>query len=44
MGKALEEYIKDMFAGTKDEIDEQARLEKFNEFSYTGNANNPQTL
>ncbi len=42
MGKALEEYIKDMFAGTKDEIDEQARLEKFNEvFSYTGNANNP---
>lgn len=42
MGKALEEYIKDMFAGTKDEINEQTRLEKFNKiFSYTGNANNP---
>ena len=42
MGDALEEYIKDLFAGTINENDPQVRLEKFSEiFSYSGNTNNP---
>lgn len=42
MGKALEEFVKDMFAGTKHVTNEQQRLIKLNEiFSYLGNANNP---
>lgn len=42
MGKGLEEYIKDLFAGTVNETDEQSRniaLSKV--FSYLGNQNNP---
>lgn len=42
MGKGLEEYIKDLFAGTVNETDEQTRniaLSKV--FSYLGNQNNP---
>lgn len=42
MGDALEEYIKDLFANTTNESDEQSRLEKIsNTFSYLGNQNNP---
>lgn len=42
MGESLEEYIKDLFAGTVSEIDENIRLQKIsNTFSYTGNQNNP---
>lgn len=42
MGDALEEYTKDLFAGTIHETDEQIRLEKISEtFSYLGNQNNP---
>lgn len=42
MGQSLEEYIKDVFAGTVNEEDENKRLKKLNEyFSYLGNANNP---
>lgn len=42
MGDALEEYIKDIFAGTYTIIDEQERLEKISEtFSYLGNNSNP---
>lgn len=42
MGGALEEYIKDLFAGTVDEIDENVRIEKISRvFSYLGNQNNP---
>ncbi|MDU2582654.1 MAG: NgoPII family restriction endonuclease [Anaerococcus hydrogenalis] len=42
MGDALEEYIKDLFANTINESDEQTRLEKINDtFSYLGNQNNP---
>lgn len=42
MGDALEEYIKDLFAGTIHETDEQIRLQKISEtFSYLGNQNNP---
>lgn len=42
MGRGLEEYIKDLFAGTVNETDEQSRniaLSKV--FSYLGNQNNP---
>ena len=42
MGKGLEEYIKDLFAGTVNETNEQKRniaLSKV--FSYLGNQNNP---
>lgn len=40
-GDALEEYIKDLFAGTFD-MDEAGRLERLSEvFSYLGNSNNP---
>ncbi len=42
MGEALEEYIKDIFAGTVNEKDENIRNEKLSEvFSYLGNQNNP---
>lgn len=42
MGKALEEYIKDIFGGTKAENNEERRLEILEEtFSYMGNQNNP---
>lgn len=42
MGEALEEYIKDLFAGTVNEKDEQIRNKKISEvFSYLGNQNNP---
>lgn len=41
-GSALEEYIKDIFANTIDEMDENARLEKISRvFSYLGNNTNP---
>lgn len=41
-GYALEEYVKDLFAGTHDFTDEQERLELIsNVFSYQGNSNNP---
>jgi hypothetical protein len=42
MGEALEQYVKDVFAGTLTEINEQARLERLEQaFSYQGNQNNP---
>jgi len=42
MGDALENYIKDVFAGTLQESDEQKRIEQFSQvFSYLGNQNNP---
>lgn len=42
MGEALEEYVKDIFAGTVNEKDENARNQKLSEvFSYLGNQNNP---
>lgn len=42
MGDALEEYIKDLFANTINETDEENRLKKISEtFSYLGNQNNP---
>lgn len=42
MGEALEEYIKDLFAGTVNETDENRRNQKLSEvFSYLGNQNNP---
>ena len=42
MGETLEEYIKDIFAGTLLEDDEAKRLEKLQiAFSYLGNQNNP---
>lgn len=42
VGDALEEYIKDLFAGTVDVEDESERLKKISEtFSYTGNSSNP---
>lgn len=42
MGDALEEYIKDAFAGTINERDENLRNEKIQKiFSYIGNQNNP---
>ena len=41
MGTALEEYVKDLFAGTITS-NEQDRLKRFQEvFSYSGNQNNP---
>ena len=41
-GTALEEYVKDLFAGTVGVIDGQERLEKIEEtFSYLGNDSNP---
>mgnify|MGYP000959716379 CR=1 FL=1 len=42
VGGALEEYIKDLFAGTIKEDNEQLRLRTISKcFSYTGNQNNP---
>lgn len=42
MGEALEEYIKDLFAATVSEKDENIRNQKLGEvFSYLGNQNNP---
>lgn len=42
MGDALEEYVKDLFAGTINEKDEIKRIEIIsNIFSYLGNQNNP---
>ncbi len=42
VGEALEEFVKDMFAGTLGETDEAQRLAKLNAvFSYLGNQNNP---
>ena len=42
MGEALEEYIKDIFAGTVGESDVKVRNRKINEtFAYLGNQNNP---
>lgn len=42
MGEALENYVKDVFAGTLTETDEQKRLERLEQvFSYQGNQNNP---
>lgn len=42
MGSALEDYCKDIFAGTVGETDKSKRITKINEvFSYTGNQNNP---
>lgn len=41
-GDSLEEYVKDLYAGTLRETDEQKRLEKIsNIFSYLGNDSNP---
>jgi hypothetical protein len=45
MGDGLEEFIKDIFAGTMDEPNEQKRLETFaHVYSYNGNKNNPPDL
>ncbi|MBE0515666.1 NgoPII family restriction endonuclease [Sulfurimonas sp.] len=45
MGEGLESLIKDAFAGTTNEIDEQKRLEVFSAvYSYSGNKNNPPDL
>jgi len=45
MGKGLETYIKDMFAGTANENNEQKRLEVLEKiYSYQGNKNNPPDL
>lgn len=42
MGTALEDYVKDIFAGTVDESDIKVRNRKISEvFSYLGNQNNP---
>lgn len=42
MGKGLEEYIKDLFAGTVNETNEQNRNTALSSvFSYLGNQNNP---
>ncbi|OQB13844.1 MAG: NgoPII restriction endonuclease [Firmicutes bacterium ADurb.Bin193] len=42
MGGALEEYIKDIFANTVEETNEQIRNERLSQvFSYLGNQNNP---
>ncbi len=44
-GKALEDYIQDIFAGTLNEDDENKRLQRLEEiFSYQGNQNNPPDL
>jgi len=45
MGDGLEEFIKDIFAGTINETDEQSKLTKFAQInSYNGNKNNPPDL
>ncbi|TDM02390.1 NgoPII family restriction endonuclease [Macrococcus carouselicus] len=41
-GDALEEYVKDLFAGTVTELDESERKKRYSEvFSYLGNNSNP---
>lgn len=41
-GDALEEYVKDLFAGTFEYTDEKKRIERISEvFSYLGNNSNP---
>ena len=45
MGAGLEEFIKDIFAGTINETNEQNILTKFSQtYSYSGNKNNPPDL
>ncbi len=45
MGDGLEEFIKDIFAGTINETNEQNRLAIFSQiYSYSGNKNNPPDL
>ena len=45
IGDALECFIKDIFADTVTETNEQKKLLKYSEvFSYSGNANNPPDL
>ncbi|MCW8955065.1 MAG: NgoPII family restriction endonuclease [Sulfurimonas sp.] len=45
MGEGLEVYVKDIFAGTTNETNEQTRLRKLeNIYSYQGNKNNPPDL
>ncbi len=45
MGEGLEKYIKNAFAGTFDETNEQQRLTIFSQtYSYSGNKNNPPDL
>jgi len=45
IGKALEIFIEDSFAGTINENNEQSRLQRINQiYSYTGNQNNPPDL
>jgi len=45
MGEGLETYIKDMFANTTHQTDEQLKLEKLSRiYSYQGNKNNPPDL
>lgn len=45
IGKALEVYIQDAFAGTINEINEIKKLERYGEiYSYQGNQNNPPDL
>ena len=45
MGEGLESYIKDVFAGTINENDEQKKLEKLEQvYSFQGNKNNPPDL
>jgi len=45
MGEGLESYVKNIFANTIDEIDEQKRLEELERiYSYQGNKNNPPDL
>ena len=45
MGAGLEEFIKDIFAGTINETNEQNRLATFSQtYSYSGNKNNPPDL
>lgn len=42
MGEGLESYVKDLFAGTFDCIDEKIKMDEYNRtFSYLGNQNNP---
>ena len=42
MGEGLEAYIKNIFADTINEVDENKKLEKTSKtFSYTGNKTNP---
>jgi hypothetical protein len=45
MGEGLETYIKDVFAGTINELDEKKKLEQLEKiYSFQGNKNNPPDL